>query len=870
MGNSVITTDSEKCKACYACVRNCPVKAVRMVDGRASVIAERCISCGNCLKICNQNAKKVADSVTLVEGIIHSGSKTVAFIAPSYPAVVDIPGDIYIGALKAVGFDYVWEVAAGAELMCEAYRKLDLSEKFYISTPCPAIVNLIEMHYPSLVPNLAPIVSPMTAAAKMFRSAYSDPDIKLVFIGPCVAKKSEITRKDVNGIIDIALTFEEAEQLLHRKKIDLEDIHPAQPDSPCASMGHTIPLPGGLLHCMNLAEDLLSQKYIIAEGPKECIDVISSVNNGDIDVKFIDLLMCNGCIDGPMADQSKSITGKKKDIIAFFNNIPPEKKKDGGEQISRFQVDLSASYYNRSISLPQPTEKDILEVLARTNKYTQEDQLNCGACGYTSCREKAIAVFQGIAEVDMCLPYLLSQKIRLTQTLEEELEREKELNQENQAIIECSYDGIAVADAKGFLTKVNPALEQMLHMTASELIGVSVEELEKKGVVYPSATLLALKTGRPVTFMQKHKSGKEVLATGNPVLDEKGKATRVITNMRDLDALRDMENRISQGIGEIYVEDENLEHLLRMRSPEFQAVMEVAKKLSKIDSTVLILGESGTGKDVITRFIHQNGPRRKGPFVKIDCGAIPENLIESELFGYETGSFTGAKRQGKPGLLEIAHTGTVFLDEVGELPLSQQVKLLRVLQDKKIIRVGGTNPIDIDIRIIAATNRDLDEMVNNGEFRADLYYRLSVVPLELPPLRRRTEDILPLVNRFLEKFNHEYGTSKIISEDLKKIFLEYHWPGNIRELENLVERLVIVSPGSIIQPDDLPPDFIKRSNNGQNIEVVGMIPLKKALEEVEKQLLLKAKERYNSTYKMAEILEVDQSTIVRKLKKYLP
>ncbi|MDI6705701.1 MAG: sigma 54-interacting transcriptional regulator [Firmicutes bacterium] len=869
MGNTVITTDSDKCKACYACVRNCPVKAVRMVDGKASVIAERCISCGSCLKICNQGAKRVADSVTMVEEIIRSGSKTAALIAPSYPAVVDMPRDTYIGALKAAGFDYVWEVAAGAELMCEAYRNLDLSSKFYISTPCPAVVNLIEMHYPSLVPNLAPIVSPMIAAAKMFRSAYSDPDIKLVFIGPCVAKKSEIIRRDISGIINVALTFEEAEELFSRKKIDIDAVQPTQPDSPCASMGYTIPLPGGLLHCMNLAEDLLSQKYIIAEGSKQCIDVISSVTNGDVNVKFLDLLMCNGCIDGPMAGQSKSITSKRRDIIAFFNGISAEEKKEGKERISRYHVDLAASFYNKNAFLPQPTEKDIQEVLARTGKYTPEDQLNCGACGYPSCREKAIAVFQGIAEVDMCLPYLLSQKTQLTQTLEEELEREKELNRENQAIIDCSYDGIAVADAKGFLIKVNPALEQMLHMSASELIGSSVEELERKGIVYPSATMLALKTGRPVTFMQKHKSGKEVLATGNPVVDENGKVTKVITNMRDLNALRDMENRISQGIGEIYVEDENLEHLLSMRSPEFQAVMEVAKKLSKIDSTLLILGESGTGKDVITRFIHQNGPRRKGPFVKIDCGAIPENLIESELFGYETGSFTGAKRQGKPGLLEIAHTGTVFLDEVGELPLSQQVKLLRVLQDKKIVRVGGTNPIDIDIRVIAATNRDLDEMVNNGEFRADLYYRLSVVPLELPPLRKRREDILPLTNRFLEKFNHEYGTSKIISEDLKKIFLEYQWPGNIRELENLVERLVIVSRGSIIQPDDLPPDFIKRSNNGQNIEVIGMIPLKKALEEVEKQLLLKAKERYNSTYKMAEILEVDQSTIVRKLKKYL-
>ena len=870
MAKSVITTDGDKCKACYACVRNCPVKAVRMVDGKASVIAERCIACGSCLKVCNQNAKRVEDGAALVQRMMSNGNRMVALVAPSYPAVVEVPPEKFIGALKAAGFEQVWEVAAGADLISEAYRKLDLSRKFYISTPCPAVVNLVEMHFPSLIPNLVPIVSPMAAAARMFKSRHRDPNYKLVFIGPCLAKKAEILREDLNELVDVALTFEEASEVLKAKDIDANTALPAAPDGPCATRGHTIPLPGGLLHCMNLKEEFLSQSFIVAEGPERCIDVISSVANGDIKVKFLDLLLCNGCIDGPMSGPSKSLDRKKNEVITFFNSKTDEQKKEGKKQISGYRVNLEAAFFDKRAALPEPTEQDIQVILAKTEKYTEEDQLNCGACGYHSCREKAIAVYQGIAEVDMCLPYLISQNTKLMQSLKDQLEREKELNEENKAIIDCSYDGIVVTDSRGFITKVNPALEQLLHMTSDELVGMNVKDMEKKGIVYPSATLLAIKTGRPVTFFQKHWTGREVLTTGNPVMDENGRVIRVIVNMRDMKALQDMENRINQGIGKVFSDEENLEELLSMRSPAFQAVMEIARKLARIDSTILVLGESGTGKDLITRFIHRTGHRSKGPFVKIDCGAIPENLIESELFGYETGSFTGAKRQGKPGLLEVAHTGTVFLDEVGELPLSQQVKLLRVLQDKKIVRVGGTKQIDIDIRVIAATNRDLEEMVKNGEFRSDLFYRLSVVPLEIPPLRQRKEDIIPLANRFLAKYNRKYGFSKTISEELQKILLEHHWPGNIRELENLIERLAIVSRESEIQPGSLPPGFIKKNGEAQNVEVVGLIPLKKALEEVERKLLERAKERYNSTYKIAEILEVDQSTIVRKLKKYNP
>lgn len=865
----VIETNGDKCKTCYACIRNCPVKAVRMVDGKASIIQERCISCGNCLKVCSQNAKEVEESVNAVETVFQSGHGSVALVAPSYPGVIKVDRELFIGALKSLGFNYVWEVAIGADAVVEAYKRIDFSSKLCISTPCPAIVNLVEMHYPELVPSLAPVMSPALATAKLARNAYRDPDMKLVFIGPCICKKQEIKREEARGLIDIAMSFDELWQLFSRRGIDLEKASPAHPDNPCASLGYTIPLSGGLLNALRLSGNLLDQQFIVAEGPEDCIEVISSVAAGEVDVKFLDLLFCKGCVDGPKIASEKGLSRRKADVMDFYLSIPEEKKREADEFISSFSVDLSSSFVDRSTSLPQPTEEDIKKILARTGKYTPEDELNCGACGYPSCREKAIAVFQGIAEVEMCLPYLITRKTELLNDIEKCLLEERKLNRENKAIIECSYDGIVVTDGQGNILKVNPALEQLLHMSAAELVGRNVADLEREKIIYPSATLLSLKQKKPVTFLQKLKSGKEVLATGNPVLNEKGEVTEVIVNIRDYNELQRMKEQLEKGLGQICSQwDEDVDSQLVAHSPVFIELLGMARKVAGVDSTVLILGESGTGKEVITRYIHQLSPRKDGPFVKINCGAIPENLMESELFGYETGAFTGAKRQGKPGLLEIAHGGTVFLDEVGDLPLSQQVKLLRVLQEKKIIRVGGTAPIDIDIRVIAATNRELAEMVKQGEFRADLYYRLSVVPLKVPPLRERKEDIIPLANYFLARFNKKYSTNRMLSERLKEILLEYHWPGNVRELENLVERLVVTARGSIIQPEDLPPAFTAGENIDKGVEVKGILPLKKALEEVEKQLLLQAKERYNSTYKMAEVLEVNQSTIVRKLKKY--
>ena len=304
-------------------------------------------------------------------------------------------------------------------------------------------------------------------------------------------------------------------------------------------------------------------------------------------------------------------------------------------------------------------------------------------------------------------------------------------------------------------------------------------------------------------------------------------------------------------------------------SVEMGKVLHLAGKVAQVTTTVLILGESGVGKEVVARFIHNASLRRNGPFVTINCGAIPQNLLESELFGYEAGAFTGAKREGKPGMIEIASLGTLFLDEISDLPLDLQVKLLQVIQERRLTRVGGIKPVEVDIRIIAATNRDLAKMVEKGEFRADLFYRLNVVPVVIPPLRHRRDDVIPLIYHFLEKHNRAHGYNKTISRNTREVLTRYPWPGNVRELENLIERLVVTVEGEEITVHDLPA-YIKGEGDTGSIKVVvkGIMPLREAVEEVERQIIKYAQEEHETTYEMAEALGVNQSTVVRKIKKY--
>jgi transcriptional regulator with PAS, ATPase and Fis domain len=288
-----------------------------------------------------------------------------------------------------------------------------------------------------------------------------------------------------------------------------------------------------------------------------------------------------------------------------------------------------------------------------------------------------------------------------------------------------------------------------------------------------------------------------------------------------------------------------------------------------VDSKVLLEGQSVVGKGVICKLIHKNSSRKDGPFIKIDCGSIPENLIESELFGYEQGAFTGAEKGGKIGLIEAADKGTLFLDEIGELPLGMQKKLLRTIQDKEVFRIGSNKANPVDIRIIAATNRNLKTMVKKKRFRKDLFYRLNVVPIYIPPLSKREKDIQPLIERSLKKFNEKYGLNKKISPEALKYLIDFNWPGNVRELENVVEYLIVTSQKDIIGKDMLPDNILEYKDTSKiNVSLDKIPSLKDAVDMVEKNLLIEAMKKSNNTKEMAKLLGVDRSTVSRKLKKY--
>jgi len=303
-------------------------------------------------------------------------------------------------------------------------------------------------------------------------------------------------------------------------------------------------------------------------------------------------------------------------------------------------------------------------------------------------------------------------------------------------------------------------------------------------------------------------------------------------------------------------------------SPQMKKILQTIEYIKDVDSSVLITGESGTGKEVIFKYICQTSRRNGQPVVKINCGAIPENLFESELFGYEDGAFTGARKKGKAGLFEMADHGTLFLDEIGEMSLEMQVKLLRAIQEKEIFRVGGSKNIPVDVRIIAATNQNIDRMVEEGKFRRDLFYRLNVIRLDIPPLRERMEDIIPLCYHFLDIFNKKYGKNKGLTLRAARTLAHLEWPGNIRELENLVENIVVLEQDEVMRAKHLQERYCKGEMLFGEVTVKGILPYKEALSQMERQLLENTRNQFGSTRKMAEALGLNQSTISRKLRQY--
>ncbi|MCT4604893.1 MAG: sigma 54-interacting transcriptional regulator [Marinisporobacter sp.] len=459
----------------------------------------------------------------------------------------------------------------------------------------------------------------------------------------------------------------------------------------------------------------------------------------------------------------------------------------------------------------------------------------------------------------------------------DELNTVQQISKKLDAVIESSYDGIYITDGQANTMKINKSYERITGVKREEMLGANMMELEKSGCISESATLRVLKTRKTTTIQQKFRTGKNALVTSTPIFDRDGKISMVVTNVRDITELAKLKKQLEKNkelaqkyyseIEEMRLQLLNTLHIVAEDEKMLQ-LMRIAKRVAKVDTTVLLLGETGVGKEEVAKFIHKNSNRKRNQFIKINCGAIPINLIESELFGYEKGAFTGANREGKVGLFEVANGGTLFLDEVGELPLDMQVKLLRALQEKEIKRVGGTLSIQIDVRILAATNRDLEEMVKKKRFREDLYYRLNVVPINILPLRERRGDILPLVHYFLSELNKRYNWEKEFSKDALEVLYEYDWQGNVRELKNIVERVFIMSSENKMTFEDLPKNIVGRSKKGELTLGDGIVSLKDAVAKVEMELIDKAFEKHGNVRSAAKALGIDASTFVRKRKKY--
>ncbi|HZK02220.1 MAG TPA: sigma 54-interacting transcriptional regulator [Anaerovoracaceae bacterium] len=440
-------------------------------------------------------------------------------------------------------------------------------------------------------------------------------------------------------------------------------------------------------------------------------------------------------------------------------------------------------------------------------------------------------------------------------------------------ILDTIYEDILIADGDGVILRLSKSFEKVYEVNRDMVIGKTVFEMEKAGIFKPSITAVVLETKEKVTMSQKNNLGRDIVVTAVPIKDKHGNIVKVISFSRDIteyltlqEQYRELENKVEK----YAVEITELRDLLKIHpeivaeSDEMKRVMNLALKSSRYNTNILITGESGVGKSLLARFIHSNSSRSEEAFVEINCGAIPENLIESELFGYEPGSFTGANKEGKLGLVEVANRGTLFLDEISELSHNLQVKLLKVIQDKSFIKVGGVEKIDVDFCLITATNKNLTGEIENGRFREDLFYRINVLPIHIPPLRDRQADIIKLVNLKLKQFNEKYGESKYLSPKNYNFFLSYSWPGNIRELENTIERMIITSETEEISTECLPQTI---QNVEENYEEHNK--LSEAIDVCEKNMILNAYRKHKTSSGVARELGISQPTAYRKIKKYV-
>lgn len=455
----------------------------------------------------------------------------------------------------------------------------------------------------------------------------------------------------------------------------------------------------------------------------------------------------------------------------------------------------------------------------------------------------------------------------------------KTLNKHFEAVFNLSSDGVWICDSTGYVLNINKASEEMNSLIAKDRIGRNVKELVEKGYLDKSVTLEVLKTKKKVSMLQYVKrSNKTLLLTGNPVFDPEGNVDFVIINERDMTYLNSLQEQLKKERMEVdgYKQELAALSLLELQqegmiaeSEKMKKVLNVSLRLSHFDASgILLLGESGVGKGLLAKFIHKNSKRVEKPFIQINCAALPENLLEAELFGYEKGAFTGARSEGKMGLFELAEGGTLFLDEIGDMPYSLQGKLLKYLDDKNIRRLGSVKSRQVDCLIIAATNRDLTKFQKNEKFRNDLFYRLNAFTVNIPPLRERYEDLFEMTYQFLDYYNELYKQKKEITLKLFNHIKSYNFPGNVRELRNIIKQAVVLTPEQCLD------DTIIKSLHRENIDFQsskisgGKNNMFDEIKLFERNIIKEAMKNCRTTREIADYLGICQASVVRKIDKH--
>jgi transcriptional regulator with PAS, ATPase and Fis domain/NAD-dependent dihydropyrimidine dehydrogenase PreA subunit len=742
-----IVTLTDQCRKCYSCVRSCPVKAIKVEKTYTEIIFDRCIGCGNCLSTCPQNAKVIADNIGVTETLLASGSPVFAVLGCSFPAFFHYaaPGQLSAG-LRQLGFAEVHEGSSGVELIAGEYQAAIRDSNLpLISSHCPAVVDLVERHYPQLIPNLVGVVTHMVAMGRFLKQALGE-QVRVVYISSCIAGKFEVQSEETRDAIDVLLTYTELQSMFEARSIDLSSLEEAAFDGKEPHLGRIFSLSQGSLKAFGVETDALDTEVVTAEGEVNVMGIVKDLASGRISPKLVDLRFCyDGCIGGPGRNRELTEFSRRNLVISHFRKKAPYRTSSAYAEVRDIQ--LSRSFSNKYAKLPTPKGGEVKKILQATNKFTQKDELNCRTCGYRSCREYAVAVYQGLADLEMCLPHNLQQ-------LEEERGR----------------------------------------------------------------------------LIQKYELAKRELDR------EYGDEFIVGTDRNTLEALDQI------------------------------------KQVGPTPTTVLVRGESGTGKELAARAIHRYSKRNDKPLVTVNCTTLTDSLLESELFGHKKGAFTGAIAD-KKGLFEAADGGTIFLDEIGDITPKLQAELLRVLDLGEVRPVGGTASRRVDVRLIAATNKPLEEGVREGWFREDLYYRLNVFCIEMPPLRTRVESIPQLAHYFLEKARNKLNKNIVgIEERAINAMVKYPWPGNIREMQNVIERAAVLTHDEIIKLGNLPLAFAE-SYAEEAEDVIDLRSFKKEREphvlRVEKKLI----QRYladagGNVSKAAQLANIPRRTFYRLLDKH--